>query len=150
MASHLASLRNRDLGQLGNSLLDTWAVEARVTAVQHRFDLYFLNKIFAREKRFNKVCLASLFPNTKESYSMAIQIKPLIQHWIKLRGCYIENGFCGFSWNLTGESKLQLLFPLRLPLKTSSRFWGLEEYLRYVVNISVKHINLVVFFAPSA
>ena len=82
MASHLASLRNRDLGQLGNSLLDTWAVEARVTAVQHRFDLYFLNKIFAPEKRFNKGCLASLFPKTKESYSMAIQIKPLIQHWI--------------------------------------------------------------------
>ena len=70
MASHLASLWNRDLRQLRNGLLDTWAVEVRI------------NKIFAPEKRFNKGCLASLFPNTKESYSMAIQIKPLIQHWI--------------------------------------------------------------------
>ena len=148
MASHLASLRNRDLGQLGNSLLDTWAVEARVTAVQHRFDLYFLNKIFAPEKRFNKGCLASLLRERILQYGHSNQTSYSALN--TLRGCYIENGFCGFSWNLTGESKLQLLFPLRLPLKTSSRFWGLEEYLRYVVNISVKHINLVVFFAPSA
>ena len=44
----------------------------------HRAVEVRINKIFAPEKRFNKGCLASLFPNTKESYSMAIQIKPLI------------------------------------------------------------------------
>ena len=66
--------------------LDNCAVEV---------DPYFLDEIFAPEKRFKKGCLASLLRERILQYGHSNQTSYSALN--TLRGCYIENGFCGFS-----------------------------------------------------